>query len=80
MSIALAEWIPEADWPPSLAGHRANQLVLDSRQVEPGAVFLAVPGRRSHGLVHAEEALPAERAWSWPIRGDMEERFRRPVS
>lgn len=57
MSIALAEWIPEADWPPSLAGHRASRLVLDSRQVEPGAVFLAVPGHRSHGLVHAEEAL-----------------------
>ena len=29
-------------------------LVLDSRQVGPGAAFLAVPGTQSHGLDHVD--------------------------
>lgn len=43
------------------AGAHANlcvrDLVLDSRQVEPGAAFIAVPGARAHGLSFAAEAL-----------------------
>ena len=32
-------------------------LVLDSRQVHPGAAFLAVPGTQTHGLDHVDDAL-----------------------
>ena len=32
-------------------------LVLDSRHVQPGAAFLAVPGTQSHGLDHFDDAL-----------------------
>jgi len=43
------------------AGNHARlaitDLVLDSRQVRPGAAFVAVSGGRDHGLAHAHEAL-----------------------
>ena len=43
------------------AGAHANleirDLVLDSRQVGPGAAFVALPGARTHGLAFAREAL-----------------------
>jgi UDP-N-acetylmuramoyl-L-alanyl-D-glutamate--2,6-diaminopimelate ligase len=43
------------------AGTHANlqvtDLVLDSRQVTPGAAFVAVPGGREHGLKYARAAL-----------------------
>jgi len=48
--IAAVE--PEADRP--VAG-----LALDSRRVEPGWVFLALAGTRTHGLEHAEAAIAA---------------------
>lgn len=32
-------------------------LTLDSRQIRPGVVFLAVAGSRQHGMEHAEQAL-----------------------
>ncbi|MDP3295886.1 MAG: UDP-N-acetylmuramoyl-L-alanyl-D-glutamate--2,6-diaminopimelate ligase [Nevskia sp.] len=32
-------------------------LTLDSRQIQPGALFLAVQGSAAHGLTHAEAAL-----------------------
>src|SRR5690606_14210084 len=34
-----------------------RDLVLDSRQVTPGAAFVAVPGGTAHGLDHAAAAL-----------------------
>ena len=34
-----------------------TDLTLDSRQVQPGAAFVAVPGAREHGLDHAAQAL-----------------------
>jgi UDP-N-acetylmuramoyl-L-alanyl-D-glutamate--2,6-diaminopimelate ligase len=34
-----------------------TDLTLDSRQVLPGAAFIAVPGGREHGLAYAEQAL-----------------------
>jgi UDP-N-acetylmuramoyl-L-alanyl-D-glutamate--2,6-diaminopimelate ligase len=34
-----------------------TDLVLDSRQVRPGAAFVAIPGAREHGLVYARRAL-----------------------
>ncbi len=36
---------------------RLGHLVLDSRQVKPGDVFVALPGTRGHGLDHAAQAL-----------------------
>lgn len=57
MSAILGDWLPELAWPAALVARRASDLVSDSRQVQPGAVFLALPGRRDHGLAHAEEAM-----------------------
>ncbi len=37
-------------------GVEIQDLVLDSRQVRPGAAFLAVAGNRSHGLDYIDEA------------------------
>jgi UDP-N-acetylmuramoyl-L-alanyl-D-glutamate--2,6-diaminopimelate ligase len=34
-----------------------TDLTLDSRQVGPGAAFVAVPGQREHGLMFARQAL-----------------------
>ena len=34
-----------------------TDLTLDSRTVQPGAAFVAVPGARAHGLDHAAQAL-----------------------
>jgi UDP-N-acetylmuramoyl-L-alanyl-D-glutamate--2,6-diaminopimelate ligase len=45
---------------PDAGAHAAievTDLVLDSRQVTPGAAFIAVPGAREHGVRHAAEAL-----------------------
>ncbi len=39
-----------------LAGLEIRDLVADSRQTEPGAAFLALPGARGHGLDFADEA------------------------
>ena len=39
------------------AGMEIRDLVIDSRQVTPGAAFLAVPGGARHGLDFAAEAL-----------------------
>jgi UDP-N-acetylmuramoyl-L-alanyl-D-glutamate--2,6-diaminopimelate ligase len=40
-----------------LASLPIADLVIDSRDVRPGAAFVAVPGGTSHGLAHAEEAF-----------------------
>lgn len=39
-----------------LAGLEVRDLVADSRQVEPGAAFVALPGLRGHGLDFADAA------------------------
>ena len=41
----------------NMAGVEIEDLVLDSRQVRPGAAFLALPGAESHGLDHLDDAL-----------------------
>jgi len=41
----------------NLSGVQVEDLVLDSRQVRPGAAFLAVQGIQSHGLDHLDDAL-----------------------
>ena len=43
--------------PPDVGGIQITDLVSDSRQVQPGAAFVAVSGERSHGLDYAEEAI-----------------------
>ena len=51
----LAPWLVDA----RLAGLPVTGLTLDSRQVRPGALFLALAGGRQHGLDFLDEALAA---------------------
>ncbi len=71
-SMLLADLVPALsglDW----ARRRAvSALALDSREVEPGGLWLALQGGRSHGLDHFDEAqrrgavaVVAEPAGSW---------------
>ena len=61
--------VPEGGWKPlPVAG-----VALDSREVEPGYLFLACQGHRSHGLEHLDEAVArgaalvlAEPGGGWP--------------
>ncbi len=43
--------------PPPPRDARIEDLTLDSRAVVPGGLFLALRGRRTHGLAHAAEAV-----------------------
>jgi UDP-N-acetylmuramoyl-L-alanyl-D-glutamate--2,6-diaminopimelate ligase len=45
--------------PAALAGRPVTDLSLDSRRIAPGALFMAVPGARAHGLQFAEAAARA---------------------
>jgi UDP-N-acetylmuramoyl-L-alanyl-D-glutamate--2,6-diaminopimelate ligase len=45
--------------PAALAGQPVMDLSLDDRRIVPGAMFLAVPGTRSHGLRFAAAAAAA---------------------
>ena len=45
--------------PAALAGQPVQDLSLDSRRIVPGAMFLAVPGAREHGVRHAAAAAAA---------------------
>ena len=40
-----------------LSDVRIEDLVLDSRQVQPGVAFVAVPGTQNHGLDYLDDAL-----------------------
>jgi UDP-N-acetylmuramoyl-L-alanyl-D-glutamate--2,6-diaminopimelate ligase len=40
----------------SRLGQRSG-LALDSRKIQPGDVFVAIPGMQEHGLVHARQAI-----------------------
>jgi len=40
----------------NLSGVQVDDLVLDSRQIRPGAAFLAVQGSQSHGLDYVDDA------------------------
>lgn len=65
--------MPQADTPPvmtlgellaelapaAFADRAVTDISLDSRRITPGALFLAVPGARSHGLQHAAAAASA---------------------
>lgn len=54
-AMTLGELLGPAAGP--YAGTPITDLVLDSRQAAPGAAFVAVRGRREHGLEHAGDAL-----------------------
>jgi UDP-N-acetylmuramoyl-L-alanyl-D-glutamate--2,6-diaminopimelate ligase len=47
------------DAPAALADRPVADLSLDSRRIVPGAMFLALPGARSHGLDYAPAAAAA---------------------
>jgi len=48
-------------------------VTMDSRQVEPGDLFLACPGLRTHGLEHAAQAMAAgAAAIAWDAPGQPE--------
>lgn len=49
---ALAQFIA-----PMFYGLQFNRLILDSRAVQAGDVFIALQGQQSHGLLFAEKAL-----------------------
>ena len=51
----LVSAIPGSVVPPG--GAVVTGIELDSRQVEPGDLFAALPGRHTHGAVHAPQAL-----------------------
>ena len=51
----LAPWLVD----PRLAARPVSGITLDSREVRPGSVFLALAGSRQHGLDFLDEALAA---------------------
>ncbi len=57
--------------PDAHASSGVTDISLDSRRITPGALFLAVPGARSHGLQHAAAAAAAGAAFvAWePANG-----------
>lgn len=62
----------EQDWDGPVAG-----LALDSRQLQPGQVFLACAGHRSHGLDFLDQALASgAAAVVWEPRPDEPAQFR----
>lgn len=60
-ALQLGSWLQRVQLsiavPAELSALPVGGVALDSRQVQPGDVFLAVAGARQHGLAHAEQAL-----------------------
>ena len=54
-SRKLSQLLPELA--PLAATVSVSDITLDSRAVRPGSLFLACPGRRTHGLKHLQAAL-----------------------
>ena len=52
MPMPLNQLLPQAS-----SGVLIRELTLDSRQVRPGDLFLAVPGTRQDGRVHIADAI-----------------------
>ncbi len=55
----LEHWVDLSDDQAGLGASQVTGLGLDSRQLAPGEVFVAIRGHSSHGLEHAEKALEA---------------------
>lgn len=45
--------------PPELGGRPVTSVVVDSREVQPGALFVALPGERTDGHLYLQDALEA---------------------
>ncbi|HUH00203.1 MAG TPA: UDP-N-acetylmuramoyl-L-alanyl-D-glutamate--2,6-diaminopimelate ligase [Gammaproteobacteria bacterium] len=59
--------------PAELAGRPVVDLTLDSRRIVPGALFLAVPGTRGHGLQYVAQAAAAGAALiAWEPAADLD--------
>jgi len=68
----LAELLEGIGHVPAGADRIVTGLAADSRRVEPGDLFLARAGRRTHGLAHLDEALARGAAavvWEPPFQG-----------
>jgi UDP-N-acetylmuramoyl-L-alanyl-D-glutamate--2,6-diaminopimelate ligase len=57
--IKLADLLPDADLPPEAAGRLVRGIGEDSRKIENGYVFFALPGAKTDGLAFAPAALAA---------------------
>ena len=55
--MTFADLLPDAAVVPGLASFRPAGLAVDSRSVEPGDVFFAVPGTKTDGLAHVRQAV-----------------------
>ena len=56
------------DLPGTVAGGNVSAIAYDSRQVEPGAVFVALRGVHADGARSLVMRSRAARRLSWPIR------------
>ena len=58
MTWALGDWVSAAGGrvPPGAETLRVDRLAVDSRDVRPGTVFVALPGRFGHGRAYAADA------------------------
>jgi len=59
LSLLLAELILDEDLK-KIGGVKVNGVVDDHRTVNPGYLFVAHQGEKSHGLLHADAASRAE--------------------
>ena len=70
LSELLAGLVAPGAWPD--ADPVIGSVALDSRAVDAGALFLAYPGVRSHGLDHAEQAIArGAAAVAWDMTPDV---------
>lgn len=49
--------LPEIAWPPGAGSAEVSAVAYDSRQVIPGAVFVALRGRQADGVAFVQEAV-----------------------
>ena len=54
--MIMGQLLPDFSLPGELAERRIADLQLDSRQVKPDDVFVALAGRSTHGLQHLQQA------------------------
>jgi len=59
MMMPLSQLLQAIATPAGVPAVSVAGLALDSRRITPGDAFIALQGRREHGLVHARDALSA---------------------
>lgn len=57
--MALRRLLPELPLSAAVAGRQINRLCLDSRRLQPGDTFVAVPGEQRDGRLHIDAAVHA---------------------